>query len=219
MKSQSSHLPHFSLDKFLHPSVWLRQQKSVCVFMEGSYNEPCSSPGRNSILRFTLLWQGCLMSAAFSWTCILAVLLQQTTDKLRPTPFPSDRALEGSKGGPRRDANHFLVPVLVLRDAAMFSSVLQQLLLICVSAKTCTVAGRDLVWEIGVCCSSWPFLLPRKKLKRHSELMSSLCLPITFSQVLSPGWRSGWHYVPHMQVMEEMEICFQLCEQLHYALE
>lgn len=100
----------------------------------------------------------------------------------------------------------------------MFPSA-QQLVLSSVSAKTCTVAGWDLVREIGVCCPSRPSLLPRKQEKVAAGFVPRLCLSITFMAVLSPSHCSGCHYMLHMQITEEMEICFQLCEQLHHASE
>lgn len=143
---------------------------------------------------------GLFYTDCLSWACILPGLLQkkpwQTACFLLFQVSELQRA-----GWPQRYANQFLVLALDLRDAAMFSSALQQLMLSSVCAKTCTVAGWDLVWELGVCSSlshSHPFLLPGKQEKVTAGLASHLHLSITSSHSQPLMWlytvySSKWH--------------------------
>lgn len=135
------------------------------------------------VCRSALLSQGSYIPGCLSWACILPVLLQ--TELWQAACFLLFQVSELQRAGwPQRYANHFLVLALDLRDAAMFSSALQQLMLSSVCARTCTVAGWDLVWELGVCSSpshSHPFHLPRKQEKVTAGLVSHLHLSITSS--------------------------------------
>jgi len=86
-----------------------------------------------------LLCQGCFMLAAFSWACILPVLLQIDLWQTASSCLFECQSF-GGQDGPQRDANYFLVPARVLRDVVLFPPALKQLVLSPVSAKTCTVA-------------------------------------------------------------------------------
>lgn len=183
----SSCLTYFSQDKFLHPSTWLNQQKSVCAWRSPVVS-PAAAPADAEAafgVHISLAVPGLFYIGCLSWACILPVLLQ--IELWQTASFHLFRVSELWRAGwPQRYANNFLVLALVLRDAAMFPSAPLQLVLSSVCAKTCTVAGWDLVWELGVCCHSHPFL-PRKQEKLTAGLVSHLHLSITFTPVLSPS--------------------------------
>lgn len=158
LSSCSSCLTHFSQDKFLHPSIWLNQQKCVRAW-RGPIPSPAAIPADAAAgfgMQITLAVPGLFYIACLSWACILPVLLQ--TELWQTAFFHLFQVSELWRAGcPQRYANRFLVVALVLRDAAMFSSALQQLMLSSVSARTCTGAGWDFVWELGICSIPEPF--------------------------------------------------------------
>lgn len=95
LNSCSSHLQHFSLDKFLYPSIWLCQQKFVCL-LEGLIVTQSLGRPRGSI------WGSHLHCCARAALCSFSVLnfhLICVAANIYLTncfsPFPSSRDLEG----------------------------------------------------------------------------------------------------------------------------
>lgn len=98
LNSCSSHLQHFSLDKFLYPSIQLCQQKFVCLLEVLIVTQSSGRP-RGSIWGSHLL---CCARAAycsfpvfdFHFICVAANIRLANCSP----PLPSFRALEGRMG-------------------------------------------------------------------------------------------------------------------------
>lgn len=74
----SSCLIHFSQDKFLHPPIWLNQQKCVCAW-RGPILSPAAIPADAEArfgMQISLAVPGLFYIGCLSWACILPVLLQ-----------------------------------------------------------------------------------------------------------------------------------------------
>lgn len=85
----------FSQDKFLHPSTWLNQQKSVCAW-RGPLVSPAAALADAEAafgVHISLAVPGLFYTGCLSWACILPVLMW--TELCFLSPFPSVRALEG----------------------------------------------------------------------------------------------------------------------------
>lgn len=132
---------------------------------------------------------GSFILAAFLGLVFFRCRCKQNSGNFLPFTFSKYQS-SGRAWWPQRYANNFLVLAMVLRDAAMFPWALQQLMLSSVCAKTCMVAGWDLVWELWVCSIPKPFpSFPssQKTKKVTAGLVLHLPLFITFTAALSPA--------------------------------
>lgn len=202
LNSCSTHPQHFSLDKFLYPSVWLCQQKFVCL-LEGLIVTQSSGRPRGSI------WGSVLLCCARAVLCSFSVLDFQlicVAANIHLTncfpPFPSFRALEGRKS-PRK------VQIISLYQPQYSQMQCCSHLPSSSSCQTPSLLKLTLQPAETLVPSQpfLPFLIPEKRTAPSSNRAClSICSSISFTPVFSPGLCFRCHCMLHLQVLEEKEV-------------